>query len=236
MEKVAAPRYAALVQCGGALLIGANHMDPGFLGGMQPEESQRVRQKLDEWWEIVDHDSALETMRDLLESGMRKKLNRTMELFSVYRAQGMEKGMFDEKAIKKNPSNNDKLLPRWKQYGDKTFLGWDLCRAICTSMWCYGCGYLSFEEMMELAIPAGQLLQKEFSSWDDVMESYLTGLFIWMDPKSKGEQRPFKLRCHLYRVLRSAKGPFAAIPFNTPLTMQLSERELMAGTSTQHEA
>lgn len=209
----------------GALLVGANHMDPKYLGGVQPEETARVCQKLEQWWEITDHDSALETMSELLSNGMRASLNRHMELFSIYRQQLISKGAVDQAAIKKRPSNNDRLLPRWLEQQEKTFLGWDLCRAICITNWCYACGYLNFSEMMEISVTAGQMLQQEFSDWDEVMASYLTGLFAWMDPSTKEDWCSFKLRRHLYKILRSSKGPFASIPFHTTLSKTLTEAE-----------
>lgn len=203
----------------GSLLIAANRGDPNCLGGIRPGEAPGYRKTLELWWSIKDHDTALEKMNDLIDSGMREKFECTMLIFKEYRRQ--------VKIIKssRKKTNSEILNQRYEKYGSDAILGWDLCRAIIITNWCHICGYLSFEEMMEISITAGKMLQNKFSSWDEVMESYMCGYFYWVNPHSYEEKRDYKLRRHIYRTLKGRKGPFASIDFLTSLSSCLSDKE-----------
>lgn len=203
----------------GALLIAANQGDPNCLGGIRPGEAKDYRKILEKWWGITDHQTAIETMTDLLDNGMRARFGRTMELFEIYRRQ------VPIEPTDKRLTNNDVLYPHWKQRGQNALLGWDLCRAILVTSWCHVCGYISMAEMMRIALRAGNMLQKNFASWDEVMNSYLLGFFYWVDPHTAEEKRRYKLRAYLYKTMRGPRGPFAVVAFKQTLSESFSNEE-----------
>ena len=202
-----------------SILLAANEGDPNCLGGIRPGEAPRYRKTLDEWWDIKDHDTALKRMNDLIDTGMSARFEHTMLIFKEYR----EKVKIVKSTGKK--TNSEILQEKYIKYGSDAILGWDLCRAIIITNWCHICGYLSFEEMMNICVTAGKMLQDKFSCWDEVMESYMCGFFYWVNPHSDEEKIKYKLRFHIYKTLKEKKGPFASIDFMTPLSFELSNEE-----------
>lgn len=199
----------------GSLLLTARNDDPGSLGGVRPGEAGSFCHTLETWWDIVDHDTALETMTELLYRGMRGRLDLKME--ELWQERQKNGGGL--------PSHMDRLAAFWQAHGDKTFLGWDLCRACFVTTWCHVCGYLTLEEMMEICVTAAQMLQEAFSSWDEAMESYLAGLFLWSEPETPEERRSFLLRVYIYRILRWRRGPYRTVPFRASLSKTITDEE-----------
>lgn len=97
-------------------------------------------------------------------------------------------------------------------------------RAVIITSRCHICGYLSFEEMMEISVTAGKMLQNKFSGYDEVMESYMCGHFYRVNPHSYEEKRDYKLRRHIYRTLKGRKGPFASFDSLTSLSDKEKEK------------
>lgn len=85
------------------------------------------------------------------------------------------------------------------------------------------CGYLSLGEMLSIGVKAGTKLQQEFSSWEEVVESYLIGYLHWL--RGKGLPEEYQMRVKIYKILQCKKGPFDSIDFFTPLSTKLSEEE-----------
>ena len=67
----------------------------------------------------------------------------------------------------------------YKKLGEKSLLGWDYGRYICLCRWGYLVGWLNEQEAWEKIMPAAELLQKSFSSWEDLGRNYLIGRLFW---------------------------------------------------------
>lgn len=221
-NRVTLPPTLRWFNTAGALLLTTNLHNPEYVGGISPENKDRCIHGLDEWWDITDHDSAFETMTELLD-GDCSKFARTMQLFSIYRQQMEQKGARTP-TTKRNKTSFDIMYEAWEKQGDKAVLAWDLCRVAYITTWCYVCGYLSLDEMLSIGVKAGTQLQQNFSSWEEVMESYLTGYLHWLRSKDNLPSE-YKLRVKIYKILQCRKGPFDSIDFFTPLSTKLSEEE-----------
>lgn len=200
----------------GALLIAANQGDPNCLGGIRPGEAQEYRQILSKWWAITDHGTAYITMSHLLQAETRVRFERSMQAYHSHRF---------ELPSDKTRTDWAALQRCWEKYGADAVLAWDLCRAVIVSTWCHICGYLSLEELMQIAIRAGEMLQHRFSGWEETMESYLCGFSYWSNPRTPEEKQEYRLRVHLYHTLQGRTGPFAATPFVVGLSPHLTDAE-----------
>ena len=52
------------------------------------------------------------------------------------------------------------MLSAWRRYGENVLLGWDVGRCRLVSQWCYLCGYLCMEEMLDTPAPPKKTRQK----------------------------------------------------------------------------
>ncbi len=192
------------INTAGSLILETNTMDAGCIGGVNEEHQQKVLDSLDGSWDITDHDSAVKEITQLIQQGMRADFARDM-------ARG---------------GGDKKLRQLWESQGENALLGWDLCRAAYISSWCFCAHYLSLDEFMELAVTAGEQLQQHFESWDQAMESYLAGLWYWMEPEDAEDRRSYRLRVKLWKKLRRPGcGAYGVTAFFTPLTTQLTDAE-----------
>lgn len=96
-------------------------------------------------------------MRYLITTGMHAHYSQEMaKLEAVYSGCGEEELIEAAKAV--NPSANEdsylpKMLSAWRRYGENALLGWDVGRCCLVSQWCYLCGYLSMEEILDTPAP-----------------------------------------------------------------------------------
>ena len=66
-----------------------------------------------------------------------------------------------------------------QQLGEHPLMGWDLARVISLARWGVSSGYLEKNEAWDWIMPAAQKIQKTYSSWKEVGESYLLGREFW---------------------------------------------------------
>ena len=103
---------------------------------------------------------------------------------------------------------------KWDEYegenkGDVVW-GWDLNRALSQIANCYLAGYYTLEEALDLSLDIASMIQGTYDSWDDYMESYLTGYEDWAE-ESSDERR------EVYEDLKKAADNPFSVDFNTEL-------------------
>ena len=88
------------------------------------------------------------------------------------------------------------ILEKLKQrYPAQGMLAWDLLRALSVVGGAYMGGAMEYAQAAELALMICKRLQENFSSWDDMMGSYLLGYQFWRG------KRAIDRFCY-YRLLR----------------------------------
>ena len=92
-------------------------------------------------------------------------------------------------------------------------LGWDYCRAIFVAGKAFVAGYLSEDQAWEIILPTAQKLQKIYSSWKELGESYLLGRNIW----EGREQFEMKAAFDLLMNPDDPNSPWNINDWNTPL-------------------
>ncbi len=205
----------------GALLLIQNMGNFYYVAGIEGKnEIPGIQKMLLDYWDITDKNSAINTMKSVLETGMRAKYRRNMEITEIYIEQMRER----------NPkytvnSYRKEMLVAYEKYGENALLGWDMGRIAYIIQCCYVCGYISMEDMMDIGVDAGLKLQSAFNSWEEVMESYLFGLKFWL---KDNKCQTVKQRKQLYKQIRKGKKVFSAISFHTQLSKTIpNEEELM---------
>ena len=220
----------------GSILIAANKGTFRYLGGIAIPGGEKnyvpmLKRVLWEYWEIQGYEQAMEEMRYLVDTGMRARYAQEMRgLESVY--SGYSEEELIEAARQTNPNaNEDSYLPKmllaWRRYGENALLGWDAGRCCLVAQWCFVCGYLSMEEMLDVAVDAGRLAQKVFQNWEEMMESYLLGSQFWQHEDANDPNSMTAARWALYRDLWSGKGRYRVIPYmEAPFDLSLSKEIL----------
>ena len=66
-----------------------------------------------------------------------------------------------------------------KRWGDSGIIAWDLCRVAQVTCLAYHAGFITFDEYLNLTIPAAEIMQKTFTCWADMGENYLYGVAFW---------------------------------------------------------
>lgn len=186
---------------------------------------KRLKKTLIDYWEIENHNSAIRELNSLIEQGHRKTYEQ--KILSIIR-KDREKNLdnFLELAEGKETNGKDsyifQMLLGYKKHGKNALLGWDMSRCICVAQWSYLLGYIDMNEMFDFTIYAGKKIQDFFSSWEEVMKSYLLGLQYWERTDRNNQNSMTNKRWTVYQQLKQ-NGMYLKIPFNLPLHKEITK-------------
>ena len=96
---------------------------------------------------------------------------------------------------------------------------WDLCRVNQLYADAYVCGYLTYEEAMEGSLQNSLVLQKQFSSWEEMLNSYMLGYQFWKNDPCISEDSPTMERWNCCEELMAMEGG----PYTLNWNMKLEE-------------
>lgn len=97
-----------------------------------------------------------------------------------------------------------------------SILAWDLGRMTSLIRWGYQAGYLEKEEAWNMMLYFGGSIQKQFSSWEEYMESYAKGRIYWASGLKKEDQYQ-KQTDEITQKLLAPEGYLSSIPWETAL-------------------
>lgn len=72
---------------------------------------------------------------------------------------------------------------------DKNIAAWDFCRHISLCGEGYLAGYFTAEEAWQYIMPVAKKMQSEFSSWEEMADSYLEGYWQWSESSEGLKER-----------------------------------------------
>jgi len=113
--------------------------------------STRTRTTLNTGWNITNRESALRVIYNLYAGGQNAR----------YMAQHAEAGTTSP-------------------WGDAGILAFDFARVVQVASHSFVAGYLTFEELLELSLPAAITLQYHFDSWEEKGENFVYGATFWL--------------------------------------------------------
>jgi len=169
-----------------AVLTELNGGDYTLLGGMKANEvNKRLEiESLDEWWGVTDRASADENLNWLLDAGHRTDYASLMQSLEEDGASELEQTELTEYLGDITGDANEgiylaKAYDNYVNYGAGAIDGWDYCRAASLCGWYYIAGYYTEQEALDKSLEIAQTIQNSFSSWDEMMDSYLRGYEYW---------------------------------------------------------
>lgn len=110
------------------------------------------------------------------------------------------------------------LTNEWSGVLDTQKSGWDLCRATQLLGMMYLVGMLTRKELDQEFSRAGRVIQRSFSSWDGLVESYLEGFRAWVARTGRDAEGNTAFRRGIYeRLKRQTFSPYS-IPWDTDLS------------------
>lgn len=166
--------------------------------------------RLSRAWGITDRESALEIIRRLNEGMHRTQYQDEMAVYEYFGYTSLsEKELAD--LLEGNEVVYD-MIVAYQRGGEGAIDAWDYCRAMQVTREAYLAGYITEKEELDQMLQTAQTIQRRFSSWEDMMESYLRGYEYW-----KWSRESYERRKALYEGLKVHKTYFQ-IPWN--LTLQ----------------
>lgn len=200
-----------------APLTYSNGMDWRLAGGLTRTyyNENLTKVLLKQSWDVVDRESAIETIEWLKEEGHRKT-------YREYQEELKQKGMLNlnADAFLETLVNTEMegylyryvIIYSLYQAGmdEDAIIAWDLCRVneLCGDY--YVCGYMTYEEAMDISLEISLILQEKYSSWDELMNSYILGYQFWQSDPCATDDSPTVKRYHYYEeLLEMQDGPYS---------------------------
>lgn len=207
-----------------AILTETNGGDVNLFGGFSKNETNSANAKvlLEEWWGVTDRASADEMIEFLMKEGHRTGYVEEMTLlkkdgvFDVSRQEAREY----LKSLELDNGTVESYIAAMDAYetrGANAIDAWDYTRALNLLADYYLAGYYTEKEALDKALDIAKELQTFYTSWDEMVESYLTGYAYWSgkDPKDPSTEA-FKRR-KIYEKLKAGSNNPYAIDWNTTL-------------------
>ncbi|MDR2846500.1 MAG: DUF1266 domain-containing protein [Candidatus Methanoplasma sp.] len=190
-----------------ALIRISSGEDPGLFGGVMrtPDNMKRSAEALREQWGFDGRDDLLSTMHDLLDG--RNQWRYVDELMRIQTLTAERQEIL---------KNIDFIC------GGGGIWAWDLCRVMHISSDGYICGFISYEEALELCKSAGEKLQRTFKNWDEMIMSYVLGYCFWSNDDPKKEKSESRYRAKTYERLKKSRNSPYDLDWNFSLGSDLS--------------
>lgn len=126
-------------------------------------------------------------------------------------------GQWDIHNKKEGLQTVHELTNEWAGVLDARESGWDLCRATQLLGMMYLVGMLTRDELDQEFSRAGRVIQRSFTSWDGLVESYLEGFKAWVARTGRDAEGNMAFRRGIYeRLKRQGFSPYS-IPWDTDL-------------------
>lgn len=200
-----------------APLTYSNGMDWRLPGGLEDTyfNGKLTQALLERDWDVVDSESAIETIDWLREEGHRKTYREYQEELEQLGMLDLDADVFLDALVN---AEMEGYLYRYVivyslyQAGmdEDAIAAWDLCRInqLCGDY--YLCGYMTYEEAMDVSLENSLFLQEKYSSWDELIGSYMLGYQFWQSDPGLTDDSPTLERYHYYELLLEMEdGPYS---------------------------
>lgn len=200
-----------------APLTHSNGWDWRLLGGMEALPYNQSLQKylLERDWKIEDRESALEQLEWLEQKGQRETYRKYLKELQEKNLLDLDEDTFLEALA--NTEMDGYLYRYYMVYtmyhegrDENDMAAWDLCRInqLCADF--YFCKYMSYEEAMDVSLRNSLRLQKMYSSWEEMVGSYMLGYQFWQSDPCATDDSPTLERYRYYdELLEMEDGPYS---------------------------
>lgn len=147
-------------------------------------DTDTLKEMLEEWWDVKDHDTAMETIAWLLNEGQHADGDPAL---AEVKNRGLDNITDEEKADEENKISAAFAIGEFYVEMNETtvdqlpntVLAWDLVRAVNVARWAFICGYINENEMWEAIRVTVEIAKNTFNSWKEYGTSFAVGRGIW---------------------------------------------------------
>lgn len=147
-------------------------------------DKETLQEMLEEWWEVTDRQSVLETIDWLLNEGQHANSDPAL---AEIRTRGLDAITEEEKADEDSKIGDAFTIAEFVTQSNgssvgelpKTIIAWDLVRVVNVARWALLCGYIDESEMWKEIETAVGIAEKTFHSWKEYGLSFAVGRGIW---------------------------------------------------------
>lgn len=170
-----------------AIIIEEHNWCHEYFGGLPLNEDTKELgdELLENNWETTDEAKVEETWNWLINEGRRQDFAADMQTLADW---GLGQIEADDRSYSLwTDADMDfeeaefwaEMYTLYEEKGASAINGWDYGNAMEFLQACYIAGYYTEQEALDKAMEIGKLIQGEFGSWDEFMESYLDGYEYW---------------------------------------------------------
>lgn len=200
-----------------AALTYTNGLDWRLAGGFSRTyyNESLVKAILKQSWSVVDRESAIETIEWLKEEGHRKTYREYQEELEQLGMLDMDVDVFVETLGSMEMEGHlYRYVMVYSLYqagmDEDVITAWDLCRVNQLCGYYYVCGYMTYEEAMDVSLENSLFLQGKYSSWEEMMDSYMLGYQFWQSDPCLSDDSPTLERYRYYEILLEMQdGPYS---------------------------
>lgn len=151
-----------------------------------------IKQNLSNYYDIMDRETALETLEWLFTSGHRVYFDAIKGAVSGRETQIDGSGLDQDDIVRleEYASNLQESIGTLMAYDfiklrqpadlyQRSVAAWDMGRLVLVTRCCFDAGYISDEEAWHYIFGARQLSQKAYRSWEDFASGYVIGRAMW---------------------------------------------------------
>lgn len=208
-----------------AVMLYQNNFDYTLIGGSEPGPGTNTY-LLERDWGITDRASAIENIKWLISEGHRvtyEQIEKDLiegELFDCTFEEYMSiielSAQMNEMDLETVGPIFERMYHTYQECGEAGVKAWDYCRVMQMCGNYYVAGYLTLEEAMDVSLAMAQLMQAEYVSWEDMMNSFLYGYYFWRGEGPEEEDTGSYWRRYYYDELRNKEGnPYSVNHWDT---------------------
>lgn len=155
------------------------------------EKAYEIKGNLENFYDITDHDSAIETLDWLFERGHRVYFDAIKAIYSG-RGEVIDYSRFteeDQANFTEYLMNMQGVLPLLVQEGyfsgnifdlaNVSVVAWDMGRLVMVTRSCYDSGYIDEEEAWKYIENAYKACKEVYADWDEFAKGYVFGRAMW---------------------------------------------------------
>lgn len=155
--------------------------------GEQPEE---IRENLENFYDITDHDSAIETLNWLYQRGHRVFFDAAKKVYAGT-SEGIDYGTLTEEEQENFMEyfmnlqsalqylSEEGYFSDVSQIAEISILAWDMGRMVMVTRSCYDCGYISEDEAWKYIENTYQACRETYADWEQFAKGYIFGRALW---------------------------------------------------------
>ena len=179
VEPTPMQKHWALATCG--ILTENNKGSHVLLGAfiVNQHNKEVEQQLLEKWWGVHNREELFHTLSWIESGGHRQGFDELTHVLSKASPEQL-KNFQALVAVDIERSNSVAIAMKYKnELGAKSLAGWDFSRYVALCGWGYLTGYLTEEEAWQRIMPVARLLQKTFTSWEQLGRNYIIGREFW---------------------------------------------------------